>query len=49
VDFRFGGLVGILLILKTRNHQRVGDLVADTRVVTDQEVQELKTIGDTFA
>lgn len=48
VDLSMGGIVGALVVSFTPLHQRLGDLVAKTRVVSDQEVQALRTAPDVF-
>jgi uncharacterized RDD family membrane protein YckC len=48
-DFFLFGVVAATLVWRTPNHQRLGDLVARTRVVTDREVKAMRTVSDTFA
>ena len=46
VDLSSGGIVGLLAVLLTPNHQRLGDLLAKTRVISDAEAQTWKSINE---
>ena len=39
VDFFGGGLVGIIVVWVTRDHQRIGDILARTRVISKKEAE----------
>jgi uncharacterized RDD family membrane protein YckC len=46
VDLSSGGIIGLLAVLLTPTHQRLGDLLAKTRVISDAEARVWKFIDE---
>jgi uncharacterized RDD family membrane protein YckC len=44
VDFLGGGLVGVIVVRATRYHQRIGDILARTRVISKKEAEVWQSI-----